>query len=450
MLCCAQADAPLPDDVRAVWELEKAWRESTPTRERVCLNGLWRWQPSSETKAGDVPAGNWGFFKVPGAWPDNNSFDRKECQSVVPHPSWKSADTRGTVRAWYQREITVPKEWQGRRIALSLQYLDSLATIYVDGKKAGKLHFPDGELDLTAFVQPGAKHVLSLFTEALPLKETMLAFNDTHGGQEVKSSVKFRGICGDVYLASTPAQARVTNVKVDPSVRQWSLTVHTDLTGLTAGAEYKLQVQIKDKGQAVKTLTSPAFKDADLKDGRFSFTQAWKPEKLWDINTPGNQYDLELSLLDSAGKAVDVCLPVRFGFREMWIEGRDFILNGTRLFWAVVPLDNTTLGIGRSTYEAAKESMLRLQSVGINLVYTHNYDCKPGSHVSFEETLRAADDVGMLISFFAAAFPRLRLEGARCSREKWLCGARRLLRARGSESSFCRCLLDQPQRDGLF
>src|SRR3954471_19936489 len=29
----------------AVWDLAKAQREATATRERVCINGLWRWQP---------------------------------------------------------------------------------------------------------------------------------------------------------------------------------------------------------------------------------------------------------------------------------------------------------------------------------------------------------------------------------------------------------------------
>ncbi len=43
--------------------------------------------------------------------------------------------------------------------------------------------------------------------------------------------------------------------------------------------------------------------------------------------------------------------------------------------------------------------MKRLQSFGINFVYTHNYGCEPGSHVSFTDILRAADDVGMLVAF---------------------------------------------------
>lgn len=48
----AQSDAPLPPGVRAVWDLSKASREATPSRESVCLNGLWRWQPAGEL--GDV------------------------------------------------------------------------------------------------------------------------------------------------------------------------------------------------------------------------------------------------------------------------------------------------------------------------------------------------------------------------------------------------------------
>ena len=42
----AQAVAALPSGVRAVWDLDKAYRETTPTRERICINGLWRWQPA--------------------------------------------------------------------------------------------------------------------------------------------------------------------------------------------------------------------------------------------------------------------------------------------------------------------------------------------------------------------------------------------------------------------
>ena len=38
----------LPDGVKAVWDLGKAYRESTATRERLCINGLWLWQPAED------------------------------------------------------------------------------------------------------------------------------------------------------------------------------------------------------------------------------------------------------------------------------------------------------------------------------------------------------------------------------------------------------------------
>src|SRR5205814_374670 len=115
-------------------------------------------------------------------------------------------------------------------------------------------------------------------------------------------------------------------------------------------------------------------------------------------HTPQNKFRVELSLLNAAGKAIDVAWPVEFGFREFWIDGRDFYLNGSRIFLSAVPLDNAQIGAAPATYAAARESLERLKSFGINFVYTHNYGCEPGSHLSFEEILRAADDVGMLVA----------------------------------------------------
>src|SRR5206468_1039846 len=130
----------------------------------------------------------------------------------------------------------------------------------------------------------------------------------------------------------------------------------------------------------------------DLKGGRIAITEKWKPEKLWDIHTPENRFLAQVSLVEASGKLLDAAPLQRFGFREFWIDGRDFFLNGTRLYLSAVPLDNAQLGARSATYEGARETMKRLQNFGINFVYTHNYGCEPGSHVSFAEVLRAADD----------------------------------------------------------
>src|SRR3982751_6857239 len=105
----AQSDVNLPPGVRAVWDLDKAWREATPTRERVCLNGLWRWQPVTGSDAADSPpADRWGYFKVPGPWPGIADYLQKDSQPVFPHPTWKEQRLGGISTAWYQREIEIP------------------------------------------------------------------------------------------------------------------------------------------------------------------------------------------------------------------------------------------------------------------------------------------------------------------------------------------------------
>ncbi len=388
----------LPAGVDAEWGLEKAYRENTATRERICLNGLWRWQPTGQVN-GTPPAEKWGFFKVPGFWPGNSEYLHEDSQTLYGHPSWKDTNLGGVTAAWYQREVTVPAGWSGRRIGLYAEYVNSFATVFVDGTKAGEIRFPAGEVDVSQLCRPGGKHVVSLLVLALPLKSVVLSYKDTNSATQVRGSVERRGLCGDVYLVSEPAGAAVTDASIATLVRQGQITVSAALAGLAAETRYALRVEIRDGATTVHEFTSKPFQAGDLKDSRLTVTDPWKPAKLWDVNTPGNMLEARVALVDAAGKVVDAYYPVRFGFREFWIDGRDFYLNGTRIFIAALPLDNAEIGARTATYGAARETMQRLQSFGINLVYTHNYDCEPGSHVSFEEILRAADDVGMLVSF---------------------------------------------------
>jgi hypothetical protein len=406
----------LPSPVKAVWDLGRAWREKTPTRERACLNGLWRWQPARDL-AESVPADRWGYFKVPGFWPGNTNYIQEDCQTLHAHPGWKDTDWRRVTAAWYQREITIPKEWAKRRIALDAEYVNSFAIIYVDGKKAGEIRFPAGEVDLTAACRPGGKHVLSLLVAALPLKGVLLSYTDTNSAREVKGSVERRGLCGDLYLDATPLAARVADVKVDTSVRKGEITVSAALDRLAGDVRYALQLSIRQGRRAVREFTGPAFRARDLKGGRAAVTHKWKPEQLWDLHTPGHTFRAEVSLVEAGGKLLDAYHPVRFGFREFWIDGRDFFLNGSRIYLSAVPLDNAQLGARTATYEAARETMRRLQRFGINFVYTHNYGCEPGSYLSFAEILRAADDVGMLVALSQPHFAHYNWKGADADRD---------------------------------
>ncbi len=393
-----QPAADLPIGVKAVWDLSKAVHESTPTRERICINGLWQWQPAS-AQADRPPTGDWGYFKVPGCWPGISDYLQKDSQTLFAHPSWKGTNLAGISGAWYRREISVPASWTGRRITLETEYLNSFATVFIDDKKAGEIRFPGGELDLTTTCPPGSKHVLSMLVIAMPLKGVMMSYTDSANAREVKGKVERRGLCGDVFLASAPSVARLAEVSVATSVRKGELTSTVILDGLDIKASYALRVRVLKEGKSVKEFTGQPFRASDLKDNRYLLTEKWKPETLWDIHTPQNTFDLEASLLDAAGHTVDTATPCRFGFREFWIDKRDFFLNGTRIHLSAVPIDNAEVSAAMASYDAARETLARLKTIGINYVYTHNYGCEPGSHLSFTELLKAADDVGMLVGF---------------------------------------------------
>ena len=142
--CDDQSAVALPPGVKAVWDMSKAYRETTPSRQRLCINGLWRWQPAEEL-SDNVPADKWGYFKVPGCWPGNSGWLQKDSQVVFPHPAWKKQNFARLTSAWYQRKISVPAEWANRRIGLYAEYLNSFAAVYIDGKRVGDIRFPAGE-----------------------------------------------------------------------------------------------------------------------------------------------------------------------------------------------------------------------------------------------------------------------------------------------------------------
>jgi len=381
-----------------VWDLGQAHREATPTRERVCLNGLWRWQPAA-AEVNEPPSGGWGHFKVPGSWPGVTDYMQKDSQRVFTHPDWSGQNLSRISAAWYEREFAVPDSWSGRRVMLRLEYLNSFAAVFVDGRRVGEMRFPGGELDLGNACRPGGMHRLSLQVLALPLQAVMRSYTDSAAAREIRGNVARRGLCGDAYLVATPAGPRVEDLRIETSVRQGELRLDTALTGLAADRTYTLQARVRQGDATVHAFTSPPLRASDLTEGRVTMREAWRPGALWDLHTPQHQFELEVALVNAAGLVEDAWWSTRFGFREFWIEGRDFHLNGSRVFLSALPLDNAEVGAALATYGAARESLERLQSLGINLVYTHNYGCEPGSHLGFEEILRAADDTGMLVAF---------------------------------------------------
>lgn len=63
---------------------------------------------------------------------------------------------------WYQRNLSIPSDWNGKKILLNFGAVDYCAEIYIDGKFVQR-HFGGSSsfsVDLTRYVQPGKTHNL--------------------------------------------------------------------------------------------------------------------------------------------------------------------------------------------------------------------------------------------------------------------------------------------------
>src|SRR5213078_2187120 len=100
--------------------------------------------------------------------------------------------------------------------------------------------FPAGRVDVTNVCRPGQTHTLSLHVVAMPLKAVMLSYTDTANARQVKGAVARRGLCGDVFLESTPATA-IAATRAETSFRRGEIALTTTFRDLNPDGHYKLR-----------------------------------------------------------------------------------------------------------------------------------------------------------------------------------------------------------------
>jgi hypothetical protein len=384
-------DLPLPAPKEALWGLEGARRQESITRGKVCLNGLWQFRPAFGPEEIEAPpAGEgWGYFKVPASWHGDPSVD------VRPALAWEDAEVAGATAAWYGRDVTVPAGWDGREVRLRFDLVQSRAQLYVDGRRAGEVLWPGGTLDVTDHCRPGATHRLEVLALALPMDTQAQTFMGPDRAFEAEADLQYRGLCGDVYLLSSPPGPRIEDVFVQPSVQEARLAVVTELS-LQQGAGYRLRARVEHEGQTVKEFASPPVSAADLDEGRLVLSEPWPDPPLWDTHQP-RLCTLHLELLDGAGRVVDEALPVRFGFRDFVVRGRDFIMNGKRIHLRAVALSSAG-NADTGSVDGARNTFARTRRWGFNFFIMNNYHFRTGGVNYFGDLLRAADEEGMLLS----------------------------------------------------
>lgn len=388
-----------PPAPQTVWDPAGAWRQTSPARETISINGLWQFAPvlGGEAKEPPPQGDEWGWFKVPGIWPAGRG--RSAVQKMLqPDGAPSSRNLAALEQAWYRRTIRVPREWTGRRVLLDFTMLQTHARVLVDGKLAGEARFPGGRLEITRLVKPGEEQDLTLLVTARPLDELPGSASAAAGKRGKSARIRHRGITGDVNLCSEPNGEALGDIQVITSTRQGTIALSCRLDRSTAGRR-RLHAVVSEGDRTVREFQSELFDAKAVQDSRFIFSSPWRDPKLWDIDTPGNMYSVAVGLYDADGRLLDQSLPVRFGFREFWIDGRDFYLNGKRLQLRALDCNNVTAAADQACLDGSRHTCRAMKEWGFNAAITGAYDFAPGTVSYLDGFFDAADETGLLTAY---------------------------------------------------
>jgi beta-galactosidase len=136
------ADAALQPDVHLNWD-QTSIQSLNAKRAQLSLDVIWRFTPAA---GGPLPEAGWGYIRVPG---DRQDHPNRPSSLVAPGGGlqWQPYAGSLVTRAWYERQVTIPAEWQGRAISLRLDRVSTDAIVSVNGTECGRVAWPWGSVD---------------------------------------------------------------------------------------------------------------------------------------------------------------------------------------------------------------------------------------------------------------------------------------------------------------
>lgn len=292
--------------------------ENKPIRMRACLNGFWNFMPVNGLNLKYPPEGNWEKILVPSYW--HGYF------GAWKHACWAQS-------AWYMRTFIAPSIMKGKRIALRFEGVAVKSSIYLNGEHLLEHCEPllPFEIDITRKVKWDNPNELVLGingTESVWLHEKSDA---EHGPFRIMvgnpDANRRRGIWRDAFLMAYPS-VKVDSAWIIPSTRKKQLRVELELQNDTAD-EQSVEVRntIEEGGLDIKTIAPSNVVITAGGKSKLVLTAEWSDPKLWFPETP-NLYYLKTELI--INNKIQDAIKTRFGFREFWIEGENFMLNGRR------------------------------------------------------------------------------------------------------------------------
>lgn len=321
------ADAMLPAGTSLDWDKATVVK-TNDKRSQISLNGIWRFIPATEGR--DVPdKAGWAYIKVPGSW-QSTSGRRTAFVALGSGPKWDAYDGTRVARAWYERKVLIPSDWQGRGISLRFDRVSTDAMVYVNDTPCGKIAWPWGEVDITKAVKPGQMATIRVQVAAIADAQKVGTFWQNALSDTVTYSsarLKTRGLTGSVFLESRASEGRVTDVFVRTSTRKKEVALDVELSSIQQAGSVQFIADMLDASGRIEKSFSAETKVTAKETQTVTVSWPWPNPRLWDVGKP-NLYTLRLTV---KGAGIDDQHNQNFGYREFWAEGRKLFLNGSEI-----------------------------------------------------------------------------------------------------------------------
>ena len=315
----------------------------------------------------------------------------------VKFPFFLTPNRHYVGKAWYRRQVDIPKTWKGRHITLLLERPHITTTVWVNGIRVGSeesLSVPHS-YDLTGCLKTGSNEIC---IEVDNDPDKVGVGQDSHSVTD-QTQGDWNGIVGKMELVSEPA-VFIEHIDVFPNIQSHCAGVELRIGQKSrnnhAYRTLRLEAELfnSDKIQRIDTLIRiTAQQTKSDSTGTYIFATLHGLSELWDEYSPA-LYRLKATLANGATKSTT------FGMREITIDGRHILMNGKRVMLRGTVENCCFPNTGYPPTEKAEwERVFRIcKRYGLNHVRFHSY-CPP------EAAFDAADIVGIYLQPEGPSWP---------------------------------------------
>ena len=370
---------PVKEQEKPLWDLNGAERITTPTREKITLNALWRMQLTDKDFPFD-PA-SWIYLAVPGRY-SGQANGMTDCEFYMRDANLKKLSRKAWYRGknpytftngWFERAFIVPEHWKNKQIVFLLDELSrsQKGTVYLNGREIAKLDY-------------GKFFELPLPQELLRFgKYNTLTIHAVDDGQYWA----WRGIKGNTWIEVKP-RISAEYPWIGTSVKNGMATFEATVRNTSGKAETVI-LEAKISGEnAPAPARSSAVRLNPGESKKIVFTAPWKNARFWSPETP-YLYHCTFTVKNGEGETMDVLPPVRFGFREFELRGRDYYLNGKKVHL----FNHDGWANASSDLNEARRIARTLKRLGYNAVRT-NFPVEAKDNYP-ENIMRVCDEEGL-------------------------------------------------------